>query len=363
MNGYLKNIGKKYEGRDEFTIRHIDLEIKSQEFCVILGPSGCGKSTLLRMIAGLNSITEGELLFNDILMNKVAPKDRDIAMVFQSYALYPHMTVYDNMAFSLKMRKESKDIIHERVLEAAELLQISENLYAKPSDISGGQRQRVALGRAMVRKPKVFLMDEPLSTLDAKLREHMRVERVRLHNKLGTTTIYVTHDQTEAMTMADKIVLLDQGVIQQDGTPFELYNEPRNIFVAGFIGTPSMNLIPGTIKQGEFYSDNGFIHLENLPKELIKGEVVEGRKVILGARSERFILGQEETNTIEVILDVVEMLGKEQLLNCLLKDGSELVISAPAHLPFKSKKTYSFHLPAEAIHLFDGKNGLRLGLA
>ena len=207
MRVELKDIGKKYEGRENFTLRHIDLTIEEKAFCVILGPSGCGKSTLLRMIAGLNSITEGELIFNGKLMNKVPPKDRDIAMVFQSYALYPHMSVYDNMAFSLSLRKEPKEIIRERVLEAAEILQISEYLYNKPSDISGGQRQRVALGRAMVRKPRVFLMDEPLSNLDAKLREHMRVELVRLHKNLGTTTIYVTHDQTEAMTMADMIVL------------------------------------------------------------------------------------------------------------------------------------------------------------
>ena len=214
MKVELKNIGKKYEGREEFTIRHIDLEIKEKDFCVILGPSGCGKTTLLRMIAGLNSVTEGDILFNEKRMNTVSSKDRDIAMVFQSYALYPHMTVYENMAFSLSMRKERKKVIDERVMEAAELLQIQDYLYSKPSDISGGQRQRVALGRAMVRNPKVFLMDEPLSNLDAKLREHMRVELVRLHKTLGTTTIYVTHDQTEAMTMADLIVLLDKGKIQ-----------------------------------------------------------------------------------------------------------------------------------------------------
>lgn len=219
MKVILKNIGKKYEGRDKFTIRNIDIEIEDREFCAILGPSGCGKSTLLRMIAGLTSITEGQLYFGDKLMNRVLPKDRDIAMVFQSYALYPHLTVYDNMAFSLKMKKESKEVIHKRVTEAAKILQIEDYLYSRPSDISGGQRQRVALGRAMVRKPSVFLMDEPLSNLDAKLREHMRVELVRLHKNLETTSIYVTHDQTEAMTMADKIILLDKGKIQQFGKP------------------------------------------------------------------------------------------------------------------------------------------------
>lgn len=195
MKVTLNNIGKKYESREDFTLRHINLEIEDKDFCVILGPSGCGKTTLLRMIAGLNSITEGDLIFGEKRVNKLASKDRDIAMVFQSYALYPHMTVYDNMAFSLSMRKERKNIINERVNEAAKLLQIEKYLYSKPSDISGGQRQRVALGRAIVRKPSVFLMDEPLSNLDAKLREHMRVELVRIHKALGTTSIYVTHDQ------------------------------------------------------------------------------------------------------------------------------------------------------------------------
>ncbi len=232
MKVTLNDVGKKYEGRENWTLRHIDLEIEDKDFCVILGPSGCGKTTMLRMIAGLNSVTEGELLFGDKKVNTVPPKDRDIAMVFQSYALYPHMTVYDNMAFSLAMRHESKSLINERVLEAAKLLQIEEYLYSKPSDISGGQRQRVALGRAMVRKPKVFLMDEPLSNLDAKLREHMRVELVRLHKRLETTSIYVTHDQTEAMTMATKIVLMNEGKIQQAGSPNDLYNKPANIFVA-----------------------------------------------------------------------------------------------------------------------------------
>ncbi len=232
----LDNIGKKYEGRENFTLRNINLEIEDKDFCVILGPSGCGKTTLLRMIAGLNSVTEGDLIFGDRRVNKVPSKDRNIAMVFQSYALYPHMTVYDNMAFSLAMRKEPKKLINERVMEAAKVLQIENYLYSKPSDISGGQRQRVALGRAMVRKPKVFLMDEPLSNLDAKLREHMRVELVKLHKSLETTSIYVTHDQVEAMTMATKIVLMNDGKIQQVGSPENFYNRPENVFVAKFIG-------------------------------------------------------------------------------------------------------------------------------
>ena len=230
MKVKFNNIGKKYEGREEFTLRNINLDIGDKDVCVIFGPSGCGKTTLLRMIAGLNSITEGDLIFGDKKVNEVPSKDRDIAMVFQSYALYPHMTVYQNMAFSLTMRSVRKDIIHDRVLDAAKLLQIENYLYSKPSDISGGQRQRVALGRAIVRNPKIFLMDEPLSNLDAKLREHMRVELVRLHKQLDTTTIYVTHDQIEAMTMATKIILLNEGQVQQAGKPEEFYSRPNNIF-------------------------------------------------------------------------------------------------------------------------------------
>lgn len=289
MKVILKNIGKKYEGRDKFTIRNIDIEIEDREFCAILGPSGCGKSTLLRMIAGLTSITEGQLYFGDKLMNRVLPKDRDIAMVFQSYALYPHLTVYDNMAFSLKMKKESKEVIHKRVTEAAKILQIEDYLYSRPSDISGGQRQRVALGRAMVRKPSVFLMDEPLSNLDAKLREHMRVELVRLHKNLETTSIYVTHDQTEAMTMADKIILLDKGKIQQFGKPKEFYDKPENLFVAEFIGSPTMNIIKGKMESGRFVSDLKDIIVTPKDEDQKALKDYDGKNVYLGIRSERFL--------------------------------------------------------------------------
>lgn len=360
MDVSLNNIGKKYEGREKFTIRHIDLEIKSQDFCVILGPSGCGKSTLLRMIAGLNSITEGELLFGDKLMNKVEPKDRNIAMVFQSYALYPHMTVYDNMAFSLKMRKASKELIHERVMEAAEVLQIKDYLYNRPAEISGGQRQRVALGRAMVRKPAVFLMDEPLSNLDAKLREHMRIELVRLHKRLGTTSIYVTHDQTEAMTMATKIVLLNNGVIQQQGPPEELYQHPANLFVAGFIGTPTMNTFAGQIESGQFVSEGGSFTMaapEGM-RELFAAH--EGRKITLGVRGERFEEGLSDLNHLEMKVEVIEMLGKEQLLYCTLKDGKQCVISAPGYKKYTTDEDVVFHVKPEAMHFFDTESGLRL---
>lgn len=360
MKVTLNNLGKKYEGRDKFTIRNIDLEINDQEFCVILGPSGCGKSTLLRMIAGLNSITEGELLFDGKMMNNVEPKDRDIAMVFQSYALYPHMTVYDNRAFSLQMRKESKSVINDRVLEAAEILQIKDYLYSKPSDISGGQRQRVALGRAMVRKPKVFLMDEPLSNLDAKLREHMRVELVRLHKTLETTSIYVTHDQTEAMTMATKIILLDKGRIQQVGTPEEFYNRPENIFVASFIGSPTMNFISGKIKDNLFVSDSGLVEIEPNEKDQKELKAFEGKEVIVGVRGERFLSGIDEKNNFQATIDVIEMLGKEKLLYSKLNDETDMTLSMPGHYEYAEGEVHNFHFDTEALHFFDKETTQRI---
>ncbi len=360
MKVELINLGKKYEGRENFTIRNIDLVIESNEFCVILGPSGCGKSTLLRMIAGLNSITEGDLFFGQKRMNKVEPKDRDIAMVFQSYALYPHMTVYENLAFSLQMKKERKTVIHERVLEAAELLQIADYLYAKPAEISGGQRQRVALGRAMVRKPAVFLMDEPLSNLDAKLREHMRVELVRLHKALNTTSIYVTHDQTEAMTMADKIVLLDDGKVQQVGAPAEFYQKPANLFVAGFIGSPTMNIFAGTIKGGIFHAADDLFQLDPNPQDKELLAAYEGQRVKMGIRSERFVAGQEDKNSIRVKIDVIEMLGKEQLLYCKFPNDKEVVISEPGYYQYGLDEEHHFTFALEGLHFFDHESTIRI---
>lgn len=360
MRVLLKNIGKKYEGRDKFTIRNIDLEIKDREFCVILGPSGCGKSTLLRMIAGLTSITEGELYFGDKLMNRVLPKDRDIAMVFQSYALYPHLTVYDNMAFSLKMKKERKEVIHERVMEAAKILQIEDYLYSRPSDISGGQRQRVALGRAMVRKPNVFLMDEPLSNLDAKLREHMRVELVRLHQRLETTSIYVTHDQTEAMTMADKIILLDKGKIQQFGTPKEFYDKPQNLFVAGFIGSPTMNIIKGKMENGKFVSELKDIVVTPNEKDLSSLNNYEGKEVYMGIRSERFLAKKSDENSFEAKVEVIEMLGKEKLLHIRTKEGQEMVVSQPGHFLYEVGELHNFTFDLDALHFFESDTKERI---
>ncbi|MBN2557750.1 MAG: sn-glycerol-3-phosphate ABC transporter ATP-binding protein UgpC [Clostridia bacterium] len=360
MKVELKNIGKKYENRENFTLRGIDLTIEEKDFCVILGPSGCGKTTLLRMIAGLNSVTEGDLLFDGRRVNKVAAKDRDIAMVFQSYALYPHMTVYDNMAFSLSMRKERKKIINERVMEAAELLQITEYLHSKPSDISGGQRQRVALGRAIVRNPSVFLMDEPLSNLDAKLREHMRVELVRLHKKLGTTTIYVTHDQVEAMTMANRIVLMNDGKIQQTGAPDEFYEKPGNIFVAKFIGSPTMNMFDGCITDGNFVFDDGVVRI--VPSEPLKKllDPYEGKNVSVGIRAERFEKDSIHRNNIKCTIDVIEMLGKEKLLYCRLSNDKEIVISAPGYNRYEEGMEYTFGFDDSVVHYFNTETGERI---
>lgn len=360
MRVKLDNIGKKYEGRENFTIRNIDLDIEDKDFCVILGPSGCGKSTLIRMIAGLNSITEGTLYFDDKIMNKVEPKDRDIAMVFQSYALYPHMTVYENMAFSLNMKNESKKLIDERVKNAAKILQLEDYLYNRPSDISGGQRQRVALGRAIVRNPAVFLMDEPLSNLDAKLRESMRVEIVRLHNQLNTTSIYVTHDQTEAMTMATKIVLLDKGIVQQVGAPTDFYRKPNNLFVAGFIGSPTMNIIEGKITDGIFVSNTGEIKIRPSDNDSKLIRNYEGKKVYLGIRSERFIAEKRDYNTLSASIDVIEMLGKEQLIYTKLNDGTNIVISQPGYFDYNIGEKHYFTLDPEALHFFDGDTTERI---
>lgn len=312
------------------------------------------------MIAGLNSITEGTLYFDDKIMNKVEPKDRDIAMVFQSYALYPHMTVYENMAFSLNMKNESKRLIDERVKNAAKILQLEDYLYNRPSDISGGQRQRVALGRAIVRNPAVFLMDEPLSNLDAKLRESMRVEIVRLHNQLNTTSIYVTHDQTEAMTMATKIVLLDKGIVQQVGAPTDFYRKPNNLFVAGFIGSPTMNIIEGKITDGIFVSNTGEIKIRPSDNDSKLIRNYEGKKVYLGIRSERFIAEKRDYNTLSASIDVIEMLGKEQLLYTKLNDGTNIVISQPGYFDYNIGEKHYFTLDPEALHFFDGDTAERI---
>jgi multiple sugar transport system ATP-binding protein len=296
----LEKIKKSYDKNE--IIKGVDLEIQDKEFLVLVGPSGCGKSTLLRIIAGLEDVTEGKVFIGDKDVTHLHPKDRDIAMVFQNYALYPHMSVYDNMAFALKMRKVPKNEIDEKVKEAAQILDLTQYLERKPSQLSGGQRQRVALGRAIVRNPKVFLMDEPLSNLDAKLRSSTRFEIKKLHKKLDTTFIYVTHDQVEAMTMGDRIAVLHQGKLQQLGSAQEIYANPKNTFVAGFIGSPSMNFIKGEIKSNRFLAPNIDIEAN-----------FADQNAILGIRPEDLIL--DKNGQITSTVDLVEMLGSEKLLH------------------------------------------------
>ncbi|WP_057491334.1 ABC transporter ATP-binding protein [Streptococcus orisasini] len=326
----LDKIYKKYPNSSHYSVEDFSIDIKDKEFIVFVGPSGCGKSTTLRMIAGLEDITEGKFYIDDKLMNDEAPKDRDIAMVFQNYALYPHMTVYENMAFGLKLRKYKKDEIDKRVREAAQILGLSEFLDRKPADLSGGQRQRVAMGRAIVRDAKVFLMDEPLSNLDAKLRVSMRAEIAKIHQRIGATTIYVTHDQTEAMTLADRIVIMSAtpnpdksgsiGRIEQIGTPQELYNEPANKFVAGFIGSPAMNFFEVTVEKDRLVSQDGLsLALPQGQEKILESQGYLGKKVIFGIRPEDISSNQivhETFPNAQVTAEVLvsELLGSETML-------------------------------------------------
>ncbi|TFJ93513.1 ABC transporter ATP-binding protein [Lentibacillus salicampi] len=320
----MENIQKSYD-KNALAVDDFNLGIKDKEFIVFVGPSGCGKSTTLRMIAGLEEITNGELYIDDKRMNDVAPKDRDIAMVFQNYALYPHMNVYDNMAFGLKLRKFKKDEIDQRVKNAANILGLESYLDRKPKALSGGQRQRVALGRAIVRDAKVFLMDEPLSNLDAKLRVQMRAEIQKLHQRLQTTTIYVTHDQTEAMTMATRLVVMKDGIIQQVGAPKEVYDEPENVFVGGFIGSPSMNFLSGKLKDGNFENEGAKIKIPEGKMKILRDQGYTDKEIILGIRPEdihdepAFIEATPDTK-ITATIDVAELMGAESYLYSKLNE-------------------------------------------
>ncbi len=312
----LKNLFKKYDESEIFSVNNADFTIADKEFVVLVGPSGCGKSTTLRMIAGLETITDGQIFIDDELVNDIPSKDRNIAMVFQNYALYPHMTVFDNMGFGLKIRKFPKKEIEERVNAAAKTLDISELLKRKPKQLSGGQRQRVAVGRAIVRQPKVFLFDEPLSNLDAKLRVQMRSEIISLHRRLEATMVYVTHDQVEAMTMGDRIVVMKDGFIQQIGTPLELYNTPKNLFVAGFIGSPPMNFINVKIvkKDGKLHVDAGVFSLALDKGTVEKMSAFEGKSLIMGLRPEDIHDNHEKTDShpgFNSDVDIIEPLGAE----------------------------------------------------
>ncbi len=366
----LKGIYKKYPG-GYVAVTDVNLEIRDKEFIILVGPSGCGKSTTLRMVAGLEEISEGELYIGDRLVNDVAPKDRDIAMVFQNYALYPHMTVFDNMAFGLKLRKVPKDEIEKKVMEAAKILDLTHLLDRKPKAMSGGQCQRVALGRAIVRSPKVFLLDEPLSNLDAKLRAQMRTEISKLHKKLGTTFIYVTHDQTEAMTMGDRIVVMKDGFIQQVNTPQELYEHPVNKFVAGFLGSPQMNFIDAKLDRnasGQYVvhfgsadsrSGRGTQYEIIVPEAKVSAELPKyvGREVTLGIRPESvhdepMYLSTATTGIVDCEVEITEMMGAETYLY-LTCAGNSLTARVSPSSTSRPGDTIKVALDANRIHLFD----------
>lgn len=363
----LENVKKVYEG-GVVAVHEMNLEVKDKEFVVLVGPSGCGKSTTLRMVAGLEEISEGQLFINDQVMNEVPPKDRDIAMVFQNYALYPHMSVYENMAFGLKLRKFPKQEIDERVREAAAILGIESYLDRKPKALSGGQRQRVAVGRAIVRKPKVFLFDEPLSNLDAKLRVQMRTEISKLHQRLGATMIYVTHDQTEAMTMGDKIVLMKDGYVQQIDSPLEIYNKPVNKFVAGFIGSPAMNFMEGTIEKNKAFSfveKDGTLQLPLSKKDESRLKAYVGKGITLGLRPEHILdAGQASAASAKtkakVTVEVVEPMGNEiYVYFSTQKNGTQYVarinttkepaVGKPLELLFDTSKAHFFDPATEKV--------------
>ena len=356
----LKNINKRYPNGFH-AVKDFNLDIKDQEFIIFVGPSGCGKSTTLRMIAGLEEISDGELLIDGKLMNDVEPKDRDIAMVFQNYALYPHMSVYDNMAFGLKLRKVPKEQIDKLVNEAAKILGIEPLLDRKPKALSGGQRQRVAMGRAIVRNPKVFLMDEPLSNLDAKLRVQMRIEIAKLHQRLGTTIIYVTHDQTEAMTLGTRIVVMKDGIIQQVDTPQNLYEKPANLFVAGFMGSPQMNFLDAVV---EIVDDTAVLkvagHFIPLPpaksKKLIEGNY-NGKTVTFGIRPEdvydsEMMVEASPQSTFEATVKVYELLGAEVYLYFDL-DEYQMTARVDPRTTARPGDVVKFAIDVEKIHIFD----------
>ena len=359
----LTNVKKVYD-KKVVAVHDFNLDIKDKEFVAFVGPSGCGKSTTLRMIAGLEEISEGTVEIDGVVVNDLQPKDRDIAMVFQNYALCPHLTVFENMAFSLRLKKVPNDEVYRRVTEAAKVLGITEYLTRKPRALSGGQRQRVAIGRAMVRDSKVFLMDEPLSNLDAKLRNQMRAEIILLREKINTTFIYVTHDQTEAMTLGDRIVIMKDGFIQQVGTPTEVFEHPVNLFVAGFIGAPQMNTFRTELvrENGKYYVTplGSRIEVDGETGENLAAKAVDSRSVVLGVRPEHITLSQPGPHAIPCTIIVNEMMGSELHIHAKTEDGAQLVVRVPtlglrrqerAELVNGAKIHVSF--PGEVMHLFD----------
>ncbi|MFC4559134.1 ABC transporter ATP-binding protein [Virgibacillus kekensis] len=359
----LEHIQKSYD-KKAIAVDDFNLDIKDKEFIVFVGPSGCGKSTTLRMIAGLEEITDGELYIDNKKMNDVAPKDRDIAMVFQNYALYPHMNVYDNMAFGLKLRKFKKDEIDKRVKNAANILGLEPYLDRKPKALSGGQRQRVALGRAIVRDAKVFLMDEPLSNLDAKLRVQMRAEIQKLHQRLQTTTIYVTHDQTEAMTMATRLVVMKDGLIQQVGAPKKVYDLPENIFVGGFIGSPSMNFFSGNLREGHFEMGDTKIKVPEGKMKVLREQGYVDNEVVLGVRPEDihdepvFIDSTPETK-INATIEVAELMGAESYLYSKVAD-QDFIARVDSRSDINGGEQIHLAFDMNKAHFFDPESELRI---
>ncbi|WP_342599908.1 sn-glycerol-3-phosphate ABC transporter ATP-binding protein UgpC [Psychrobacillus sp. FSL H8-0483] len=352
----LVNLTKEYD-KGVLAVKDFNLHIQDKEFIVFVGPSGCGKSTTLRMIAGLEDISAGDFEIDGKRMNEVAPKNRDIAMVFQNYALYPHMTVYENMAFSLKLRKVPKNKIDEQVQQAAKILGLEDYLKRKPKALSGGQRQRVALGRAIVRDAKIFLMDEPLSNLDAKLRVQMRTEIQKLHRRLQTTTIYVTHDQTEAMTMATRLVVMKDGVIQQVGTPKDVYDLPINLFVGGFIGSPAMNFFKGTMTTEGFMIGEITVHIPEGKRKLLQEKGYLGEELILGVRPEDIYTDAKDIesrvhSTFQATIDVAELMGAETYLYSTLNE-SDFIARIDSNSTIQPLDTISLAFDMEKAHFFD----------
>ncbi len=354
----IRNLNKKFD--QTHVVKDVNVEIRDKEFVVLVGPSGCGKTTTLRMVAGLESVTSGDILIGDRIVNALPPMDRDIAMVFQNYALYPHMSVYDNMAFGLKMRQFDRAEIAQRVQAAAEILDIQDYLQRKPRQLSGGQRQRVALGRAIVRHPQVFLFDEPLSNLDAKLRVQMRVELKKLHDRLGTTAIYVTHDQVEAMTLGDRVVVMKDGVVQQMGEPLELYNQPANRFVASFIGSPGMNFASVRVSEsdGALWVENAGIRIKVPARIAARLGRHAGDEVTLGIRPEDLRVAADSDPaelSFAVEIEVIEKLGSEILLD--VKAGpSTMVAAVDPTVRVKVRDRLRLALNPEHLHFFDGRS-------
>ncbi len=354
----FKDVYKYFD--DTLVVDNFSFQVNDKEFVVIVGPSGCGKSTTLRMVAGLESITSGDILIGNRVVNDVSPKNRDIAMVFQNYALYPHMDVYRNMAFGLKLQKIPQDEIDRRVARAADILGIEPLLRRKLKQLSGGQRQRVAVGRAIVREPSVFLFDEPLSNLDAKLRVQMRAEIKKLHDRLRTTMMYVTHDQVEAMTMGDRIVILKDGVLQQAGTPMDVYRYPENMFVAGFIGSPSMNMIQAYVSNGQLVTGNTSIPIEGFFEKTFNLDDVS--ECIVGIRPEDFFIPtstDNQTPAFDATIELIETTGAEVLIHCSLNTMSMVIRAMPdSYIPDANSIKVGFN-PAR-MHLFDGKSEMTL---